>query len=246
MRIQPDEKKIRSFTNTFWKEGRRVLKSNTARLIEMIGDVPIEDIKNRAPRILDTWELRSYLIDIWSTTGAWFANDMTRKLMTRQVKAEEYWEDAFRRYMEARVAGKAMSIARTEATMFNSLIDLIIQEGYQEGFSINEITGKLKREIEKRMGVIQQWEAQRIAQTEVIGSANKGSFDGAMSTGLDIQKGWLTSGLQNVRATHALYGSMDFQPMDYEYAYGLQFPGDPRADPSEIINCHCAIIYNVD
>jgi len=246
VRIQPDDKKIRSFTKLHWKEGRKVLFKNSSRLIEMIGNVPIDEVKGRAARILDSKELRDYLSGIWSSTGAWFANDMTRKLITRQVKADEFWEDAFRRYMELRVAGKAAGIARTEATMFNSLIDMIIQEGYQEGFSIDQITGKLKREIERRMGVIQNWEAERIARTEVIGAANKGSFDGALSTGLDIQKGWLTSGLKGVRDSHLLYESMGFVAMNYDYNIGLKHPGDPGGSPEEIINCRCAITYDVD
>jgi len=194
--------------------------------------------------MMNTPLLRRYLMSIWADTGSYFARDMSEKIIQRQEKEGEFWEEAYIRYMAQRIIGKATGIARTQATLFNSVIDLVIEEGYREGLSIDAITERLQYELGKKMKVVQAYEARRIAQTETIGAANKGSFDGAMSTGLDIKKGWLTSGLKGVRDSHALYESYGFIPMSQEYAFGLLHPGDPNGSAEEIINCRCTIIYS--
>lgn len=245
MKIKPDDKKIRSFTKKYWREGRKVLYLNSRKVVDLIGKVPIDQIKGRAANMLDSVELRDYLIGIWSTTGSYFARDMSSNLMSRAQKETDLWEEAYIRYMAERVKDKAVSIARTEATLINSVIDIIIQDGFREGYSIDQMTGTIQRELEKRLRVVHDWEAERIARTEVIGAANKGSYDGALSTGLDVKKAWLTSGLKGVRGSHQMYEGMGFVPMSHDYNVGLRHPGDPNGSPEEVINCRCTIIYEI-
>jgi len=241
--VKPDSRKIRSFTRLYWEQGRRVLAQTTAPVINLLGNVPLEEVKNRAEHMMDSQELRQYLIELWSKTGTYFAQDMSTTLIQRQSKEGNAWEEGYIQYILARVTKKAKDIARTQATLFNSVIDLVVQEGYRDGLSIDAITERLQYEVKKRMLSVQKYEAERIARTEVIGAANKGSFDGAMSTGLGIKKGWLTSGLKGVRASHGSYEGMGFVPMNYEYNFGLMHPGDPNGTAEEIINCRCTIIY---
>jgi hypothetical protein len=246
VRIKPDDKKIRSFTELYWRKGRKTLYQNSRRVVELIGNVPIDQIKSRAANMLDSVELKDYIMGLWRDTGSYFARDMNGKLMTRQSKETDLWEEAYMRYMEARIGAKTMAIARTEATLINSVIDLVVQEGYTQGYSIDRLTSRIKRELDKRLRAVHEWEAERIARTEVIGAANKGSFDGALSTGLDVQKGWLTSGLKGTRDSHQMYEGMGFVPMNYDYNIGLKHPGDPNGSAEEIINCRCTIIYNTE
>jgi len=243
VKIKPDDKKIRSFTKYYWKQGRKVLYANSSVLVNMVGNVSLDEIKGRAENILDSVILRDYLTDLWVTTGSWFARDMSSRLMTRQNK--DAWEESYILYLQDRLRVKASRIARTEANLINQLIDLINQEGFREGWSIDRITAKIKSEMTKQLRVIHDWEAERIARTEVIGAANKGSFDGASVAG-GLKKGWLTSGLKGTRETHQFYESLEFKPMDYEYAPGLRHPGDPNGSAEEIINCRCTIIYSTE
>ena len=81
----------------------------------------------------------------------------------------------------------------------------------------------------------------------INGLANKASFESALSSGLDIKKIWMTSGLSDVRETHKEYEALGPVPMNYEYAPGLKFPGDPDClNPDEIKGCRCTIGYDVD
>lgn len=234
MRIKPDDKKIRSFTKSYWRQGRQVLYQNSRKVVDLIGSVPIDQVKARAENMLDSVELRDYLMGIWVETGSFFARDMSSRIVQRK----DMWEEAYRIYMEQRIIAKAAGIARTEATLMNSVIDLVIQEGYAEGYSIDRLTDRMMGELSKRMATVHNWEAERIARTEVIGAANKGSFDGASSVGLDVKKGWLTIGRGDVRETHQAYEGMGFVPMNYDYNIGLKHPGDPAGSPEEVINCY--------
>ena len=75
MKIKPDDKKIRSFTKKYWREGRKVLYLNSRKVVDLIGKVPIDQIKGRAANMLDSVELRDYIgntkiLDIEKTNQA--------------------------------------------------------------------------------------------------------------------------------------------------------------------------------
>jgi len=122
----------------------------------------------------------------------------------------------------------------------------VVGQGDTEGWSIDRISEEITRQLERDMTKIQGYHAERIARTEVIGASNKGSFDSALRSGLGIRKQWLTSGLKGIRDSHLIYESLGLKSIDYSYAAGLKHPGDPAGAPSEIINCRCTIIYDVD
>lgn len=76
---------------------------------------------------------------------------------------------------------------------------------------------------------------------------NTESFEAAMEDAEGVKKEWMTSGLPDVRDTHKYYESLGPVEMDFEYAPGLKYPGDPHCkDPKELEGCKCTIIYDVD
>ena len=246
MRISPNRELQRSLKNFYWKEGRKVLYKTATPIIDLIDKVSVDEIKQRSKDLLKKDVMNEYVTEIWSKTGGRFASDMTGRL--RNMKSTEspdlrLWEEAFRAYMFERSRKIAGKILDTEATLINAIIDELVAEATLEGQSIQVISGAIKTRFEDRLVKIQNYEAERIARTEVIGASNKGSYDGVKSTGLDVKKGWSTSGLSGIRPSHLLYESFGWLDMDKEFAPGLQHPGDPNADPGETINCRCTILY---
>lgn len=76
---------------------------------------------------------------------------------------------------------------------------------------------------------------------------NTASFENAKASGVALAKIWSTSGLPDVRETHRYYESLGPVDMDYEYAPGLKYPGDPHCrDSKELDGCRCSIVYKVD
>ena len=246
MRIYTDTGKQKKFIDSFWKEGKKVLYQTALPVIELSDQVPVNELKQRVNSLLKPDRMTDYVEELWVNTGSWFAYEMVNNVKRKALGDAENWERMFRAYMADRSKKLAGAMLDTEAQLINDLLDQIVAEGTASGASIQRLTGAMKDQFVDSLITIQNYEAERIARTEVIGASNKGSFDGAMSTGLPMKKGWSTSGLSGIRPSHLLYESWGWMSMEKEYAPGLKHPGDPNGEAGEIINCRCTIIYDVD
>ena len=235
----------RSLIKAYWKRARVALQKTTAPIIAMSKEMPPETLKMMVNGLNNNEFIRSYIIELWGNVGSRFATDMNEQI-DGLSKEEILWEDMFRNYMFERSLKKAGSILTTQQAEINRIIDVVVSEGGREGWSIERISQEITKQLGRDLTNIQAYHAERIARTEVIGASNKGSFDAALRSGLEMKKQWLTSGLKGVRDSHLLYESMGFVPMDFEYNMGLKTPGDPSGSPEEVINCRCTIIYQVD
>jgi len=87
-----------------------------------------------------------------------------------------------------------------------------------------------------------------IAQNEAVTAYNAGSYTAASQLGMPLTKTWLTAGDSKVRDAHKdTEGQV--VPFDQPFDVGgdqMQFPKDASlgADPSNIINCRCTIIFS--
>jgi len=117
----------------------------------------------------------------------------------------------------------------------------IIAAAQKQGFGVE----KIMRILVKEMRIINRVRARMIAQTELISSYNHGALQGALATGLQLNKIWQTSGNSNVRDAHtAAQGqtvdiNKDFQVGNED----LSYPGDPKGRAENTINCHCASLH---
>ena len=219
-----------------------------------------ERLKERLPYLLNPERMNKHLIEMWSKVGGRFGSEtetalknaksgipvMEWKEDSRQL---ELWENRMKAYAAERSLKKAKKILTTEQEAINNLIDQVIEQAKTEGMGIPE-TRRLMQDVLKgdEMVAIENYQAERIARTEVGSASNTASFQAAMENPEGVTKGWLISGLKNMRESHIFYGSMgDLMPMNYEYNTGLKFPQDPDCPLAEdVINCRCTIIYNVD
>lgn len=246
MRIFTDTDRQKKFIENYWKEGKKVLYKTALPVIDQLDQVPVSELKQRVSSLLKPDKMQEYISALWVKTGSRFAYEMVTAVKRKALGDQEEWERVFRAYMADRSRKLANSILDTEGQLINNLLDQFVAEGSATGASIQRISGTIKDRFLKELITIQNYEAERIARTEVIGASNKGSFDGALSTGLPIKKGWSTSGLPGIRPSHLLYESYGWMSMDKEYAPGLKHPGDPNGEAGEIINCRCTIIYDFD
>jgi hypothetical protein len=238
-----------SLTRTYWKAGQRVLIATQQPVIDMVMNIDPRDLKARVSGLMKPDLINHYVSDIWIKTGAMFAVDTMKRIERISRKQDDnidFWEDYYRRYTRERSAMKAKEILDGQTGIINQIIDRNIEEGQLGGLGIPDIQRYLRTDLQDSLTEMNRYQAERIARTEVIGASNTGSFDSAQASGLDMKKAWLTSGLPNIRQSHLDYEAMGDVDMDYNYAPGLQYAGDPEGSPDEIINCRCTIVYNVD
>jgi hypothetical protein len=131
-----------------------------------------------------------------------------------------------------------------------------ITRGQEDGLGINEIA----KGIADNTGSISRGRGRLIARTETHGAANAGADAAARSTGLTMQKEWLSA--VDLRTRRISDGdefghlSMNGQTVDMDQPFAMpkrdgttiqaMFPGHPDLPASAAINCRCAVAHIVD
>lgn len=120
-----------------------------------------------------------------------------------------------------------------------------LTDGLERGLSPREVAREIRKvwNEESINGLTYgRNRAVRIARTEMLGASNFGNLIGAESTGLELQKVWLTAGDTFVRDRHARLQGQE-RPINQPFSNGLEYPGDPRGDAAEIVNCRCDMYF---
>jgi uncharacterized protein with gpF-like domain len=127
----------------------------------------------------------------------------------------------------------------------------ILTKGMQEGWSIND----MMKELEK-LG-INAYRAELIARTETTRAANQGALLGAVSTGLQTVKEWIsvndnrTRTLAKDQFDHLNMDKVQVPVDDLFKVPGrkgdkeMEFPGDPAGGPGNTCNCRCTVGFEV-
>jgi uncharacterized protein with gpF-like domain len=114
-----------------------------------------------------------------------------------------------------------------------------IQDGMDAGDSVKDISDRIRAEYND----IDAGRGSTIAQTETAAAYGKARDVAMKQAGVEYKK-WLTSGSANVRAAHKDANGQTV-PADQPFQVGgeeLDFPGDTKGSPGNVINCHCVSI----
>ena len=118
-------------------------------------------------------------------------------------------------------------------------INSAIESAIIQGKSIDGIA----EDLESRLKSINESSAVRAARTAITCAQNSGSLEGwyeARDKGVNVQKQWIASLDDRTRESHADI-DQEVQELEDEFSNGLQYPGDPSGDPSEVYNCRCSM-----
>jgi len=127
----------------------------------------------------------------------------------------------------------------------------ILTKGMQEGWSIND----MMRELEK-LG-INAYRAELIARTETTRAANQGALLGAVSTGLQTVKEWISVNDDRTRRIPRdkfdhLHMDGKQVPVDEPFTVPgmsavdfMEYPGDPNGSAGNVCNCRCTVGFEV-
>lgn len=114
-----------------------------------------------------------------------------------------------------------------------------LKNQFKESVERGESRNDLMNRIEDTYDDISKSRANTIARTEVHSAVNNGTIEGYRQANMPI-KIWVAVMDSETRDSHA---EMDGEevPLDKPFSNGLMFPGDPRGDAEETINCRCQI-----
>lgn len=111
-----------------------------------------------------------------------------------------------------------------------------------QGESIDDMSKRLEKALGKNKN-----NAVRIARTEttgIMGQAREDMFEDAVAMGIDIKKTWIATSHGNTRDSHAALDGVSI-PVDERFDNGLEYPGDQSGDVSEVANCRCTLIAEI-
>jgi hypothetical protein len=153
------------------------------------------------------------------------------------------FDEAIRAWVATFAGERIVGITSTTQAMIQRLLQKAIDEGYG--------VAKAQALIRSEFTTMSRLRAERIARTEIVSASNLGSIEGARSTGLNLQKNWLstrdgrTRTLETGEFDHL---SVDGQPADLNGFFNvsgedLMYPGDINGSPGNVINCRCTVTY---
>jgi len=192
--------------------------------------------KERVGRIIQT---------TYEVAAREFAKPFYEKAAERGMVTKDF--DNFLRFMGDFVrtngATKVKQISETtEEQIYRS-----IQTGLAEGFSLVQIAA----EIRARAPSIASVRSAVIARTETHSAAMWAQVEAVRETGLNLRKEWVAA--QDERTRTLEDGDFDHVDMDgiivgFDEDFDvngdlLAFPGDPKGNPGNIINCRCVMNF---
>lgn len=123
----------------------------------------------------------------------------------------------------------------------NRIIVQRLQNQFIQGILNGESQNQLIKRIQKITGQSVS-QARRVVQTERNAVQSQGRNMGiqeANDMGVETERQWIAR-LRNTRELH-VQTHLEIRPIDELFSNGLDFPGDPRGDAANVINCFCFI-----
>ena len=164
------------------------------------------------------------------------------------TKEEDTWYNYLRHYVKNRLWKRIEAVNQTSINTAGRIINGVLEQSVTEGLGAYETATRIKKGLIEEGIKYNQWRALRIARTEIMTASNMGSFEGAKSSGEALEKFWIATYDSRTRDTHMVIEAQNPKMMNETFqvgAYQMQHPGDPAGGAEEVINCRCAIAYNV-
>jgi SPP1 gp7 family putative phage head morphogenesis protein len=141
--------------------------------------------------------------------------------------------------VQAHIASKELLIT-TIPDEWHATLRAQLLDGMAQGESVAELQKRVSSVYEG----IYDWQAQRIAQTEVIGAENVGTW-AAMQEAEVERKSWLATLDNRVRDSHAACHAEGAIPVADPFSNGLMHPG-ASGPAAEVVNCRCSLAAEVE
>jgi hypothetical protein len=232
------ERKRQSFES---KYTRRIIKAINDQL-EIYRDAStIADFR----KPIDPEIMKEVYTELYMQVGDSFARSTFSGLKSMpytETKEEPAWIAQLQKLIDYDLRDRLRGLNETT----RKKVDDIVQKALENGENTQQIKERIMgvRGLGSLNGTTPA-RAETISNTEIVTASNAGSLIGAISTGLNFDKQWLTTLDGGARDSHKDANQQRVGKSEPFRVGGadLQFPGDPNAPAEEVINCRCTQIY---
>lgn len=206
------------------------------------------DISRGVEAAIDPDIMKEAIIKIYQLVGLAFAKSIYRAfkgkeedIIIKQDEAlEDAWAESMRAYITISGGEKIAGVSKETLKQIRKSLDKVAQLG----LSIPEAS-KLIRSDWQGMS---RMRSVRIARTEIIGASNRGAIIGAESTGIPMEKEWISTRDDRTRSEAFDHIEPDGQLQALNGRFNvsgeeLEFPGDASGSPGNVINCRCSVAF---
>lgn len=191
------------------------------------------------------------LTAMWQATTEVFSRESYKELIeeiksggTLEVKFDEYEFDELEAYMHEYIYEYVADEVKYITKYTKEKIKHVIGESVAAEETLQQAANRIRNLYEHEFSLSR---ALTIARTEILSAASYANQQGALATGLPMQKKWIAGKDDRTRPTHR---SADGQTVDIDKPYIVgdeeaMFPGDPSLSAKERIHCRCAERYIV-
>jgi HK97 family phage portal protein len=123
------------------------------------------------------------------------------------------------------------------AQAVNETTEEALRTGLEEAIKAGESIAQVEKRIESIFEIARGSRTKMIARTEVISASNQGAMVAYQESGVVKGVEWISSRDALVRDEHRIDGAV--VDLGQKFSNGLQFPGDPAGEASNVINCRC-------
>jgi hypothetical protein len=228
-----------SFKNTLNRQFRELADKITSdnygnyEVIVQFDSLPVEKMLDRC----------------WTVVGTDFAKEEYRKHKKGfNPNSDDDWTRRMRDYIKFRLGKKITSINAASREVALRIIRAKITRSTEQGWGSDQTAASIREGLRKVAPEINTWRALRIARTEVVSASNAGSLEGMKELNMPFVKYWIATKDARVRDTHLAAEQQSPINQDEKFRVGdseMDCPGDMSGDPGEVINCRCAIAFEL-
>lgn len=147
--------------------------------------------------------------------------------------AEEFTvTERVQKYIKERAKAMAKQVNSTTLEKLSRTL----AEGIDAGEGIASLTDRVNTVYEE----YDTYRAEMIARTEATAANNRGFMESYDQSGVANAKEWISTNDGKTRDSH-ISTDGEIVGLDDSFSNGLDYPGDPSADPSETVNCRCVL-----
>lgn len=191
-------------------------------------------------------DIHKMFIEIYNTIGLNYANRINKeieKVKKANILFNEYLLQQILLFLSNEGGVKIVSVRDT------LVADVIkaIKDSLGENATVIDVQNAIYAIVRKSQ-TFYKWQALRIARTETTSSSNFSAMKTAEASDLLMEKEWIS--VQDNRTRITPYDHLDMnhvkQDLDKPFFVGgekIEYPGDPRANPGNTINCRCTVAF---
>lgn len=201
-------------------------------------------------------DVEKLIEDLYFDAGYLFSDQFVKDFAQGKFKSDlsegipkvQWKTEAIGKYFRSNL-NQIKTISLTSEIGAQRLLNSVVYDAIQDGKGIRAVTDALKNDkFLRNLKRTSRFQAERIARTETLSAASYGEYLGSQELfqkyGVTMGKYWIAKKDSRTRNSHNEMKRSETIGAEEDFEVGgskMQFPGDRRGGPSQVINCRCAL-----